>query len=96
MSLDGDWLRPYLPSPKVALAVPYVDLSGFDHARFIDSQPVTPLSQCAPITPSADKPRNAFGMETLEEFDSPGINESPAKGDVHDFMPPAAALAAGA
>lgn len=75
MSVDvGEWLKPYLASRSGA---PLAETpSAFDHARFLDSQPSTPLSMCVPATTTAQ--RNAFGMETLVEA-SPGLGTQIAK-----------------
>jgi len=63
MSLD----MPYAIRPG-SVPLPDTPSMTLDHARFVDSQPCTPVS--APKTPigmGVDMKRNAFCMETLEE-----------------------------
>jgi len=79
MSLDGEW----------------TGTSSIDNARFLDSQPCTPLSACAPVTPMATgSKRNAFGMETLEE--SPFLQSAEKSEQGQPYSPPASALVGGA
>merc|ERR1711879_978612 len=96
MSLDSEWLRPFVSASN--------DQSSIDNARFIDSQPVTPSSNRATptymATPTSQslgsRPKNAFGMETLTEFDSPGVSPEKLAERVNKVSHTFDALAGGA
>lgn len=98
---NSDWLNSFLAETPTA---------SLNHARFLDSQPSTPVSMSWPITP---KDANAFGMSTVEEDEQAMSPEevplaSPQAGVVNSasidehkqeedgWMPPAESIMGGA
>lgn len=101
---NADWLRHYLADVETPTA-------SLNHARFLDSQPSTPVSMSCPVTPHNGLVvvHNAFGMPTVQEAFSPedaqraspqpvsnlASMEKP-KQEGGDWMPPAESIMGGA
>lgn len=101
---SADWLSSYLADVETPTA-------SLNHARFLDSQPSTPVSLSCPVTPQNGRMvvHNAFGMPTVEEAVSPedarlaspqpvsnlASMEKP-KEEGGDWMPPAESIMGGA
>merc|ERR1712070_205030 len=101
---NADWLSCYLADVETPNA-------SLNHARFLDSQPSTPVSMSCPVTPVNGRAvvHNAFGMPTVEEVLSPEDVRSASpqqasdlasmekpKQDEGDWMPPAESIMGGA
>lgn len=101
---SADWLSSYLADVETPNA-------SLNHARFLDSQPSTPVSVSCPVTPHNARMvvHNAFGMPTVEEVPSPEdarlASPQPAsnlssmekpKQEGGDWMPPAESIMGGA
>lgn len=101
---NTDWLSSYLADVETPNA-------SLNHARFLDSQPSTPVSMSCPVTPVNGRAvaYNAFGMPTVEEVLSPedARSASPQQAsdmaslekpnqDGGDWMPPAESIMGGA
>merc|ERR1712232_1182363 len=95
----ADWLSCYLADVETPNA-------SLNQARFLDSQPSTPVSMSCPVTPTNGwvVGNNAFGMPTVEEGASPdarlaspqpvsnlGSIEKP-KQEEGEWMPPAESI----
>lgn len=101
---NADWLSSYMADVETPNA-------SLNHARFLDSQPTTPVSMSCPVTPQNGRMvvHNAFGMPTVEEVASPEdarlASPQPAstlasmekpKQEEGDWMPPAESIMGGA